>query len=136
MRQKKLADIEALKQLRLISDTVLSKRDDSLPAEVTAKPGADILYRNLETTLGVWASSPAIYQQAVLGMNEMVQQSATVDWWHSHETKRQMRSLLDDYLYDEVKGKMGIDLSYDQIETIITDVMILAENNHDVFIQL
>jgi type I restriction enzyme R subunit len=133
MRTRKLADIEALKQLRLISDTVLGKRDDTLPPKIVASPGADILYRNLHDSLGSWCGSEGVFEESILGANEVLRQATTVDWWRSHETKRQMRNQLDDYLYDEVKTRRGIELSYDQIETIISETMILAENNHDIF---
>ncbi len=133
MREKKLADIEALKQLRLISDDVLDKKDDELPEAVAKSPGADILYRNLAGSVaGIDGNE---YERAVLGMNEVLRQAATVDWWRSHETKRQMRSKLDDYLYDVVKTELGAQLTYERIENIIVEVMTLAEHNHDVFTQ-
>jgi hypothetical protein len=73
------------------------------------------------------------YESVILGLTEVVKQSATVDWWRSFETKRQMRSRLDDYLYDEVKVRLGVDVTYDQIERIIETILTLAENNHIIF---
>lgn len=42
MRLKKIADIEALKQAKLIKDQVLNKQDDSLPSPILSNKGADI----------------------------------------------------------------------------------------------
>jgi len=130
MRAKKLADIEALKQLKLISDELLDKRDDSLPEAIARVAGADILYRNLRKDLKL---DEASYIKAVLDVYSVLQQNARVDWWKNHEMKRVMRNCIDDYLYDELKIHRGVDISTKQIETLIEDVMRLAENNHEMF---
>jgi hypothetical protein len=70
------------------------------------------------------------YQQIILELANVVQRSATVDWWRNYEIKRQMRSNIDDYVYEEVKIGRGIELENEQIEQIVEKVMTLAENNH------
>lgn len=131
MHDKKMADIEALRQLRLIDEEVEQKKDSDLPQSILAQTGADILYRNLREYLPINEQSD--YESAILGLREVVCCSATVDWWRSFETKRQMRSRLDDYLYDEVKVRLGIDVDYEQIERLIEIIMTLTENNHTIF---
>ena len=44
-----------------------------------------------------------------------------------------MRNSIDDYLYDELRTNKGIELSAEQIDSIVEDVMKLAENNHEIF---
>lgn len=126
MHAKKMADIEALEQLRLIDEEVEQKKDSDLPRFVQEIPGADIMYRNLrDKFLGM---NEETYESAVLGVTQIIQSSGTVDWWRTFETKRQMRSRLDDYLYEELHIQ-----DYDRIEAIIDTAMTLAENNHSVF---
>ncbi len=131
MHEKKLADIEALKMLREVEAEVDAKRDDSLPEAVASVRGADVLYRNLQDKLPKLDENT--YRQVVLGMTDVLQSYARVDWWRNYETKRQMRSHLDDYLYEDVSQKRGISLSYDEIEQIIEQVMTIAENNHSLY---
>lgn len=126
MHAKKMADIEALEQLRLIDDEVEQKKDSDLPASVQSTKGADILYRNLKGQLFEVKSTD--YEQAVLDLTNIIHQSATVDWWRTYEAKRQMRSRLDDYLYEELHIT-----DYDRIEKIIEAAMNLAEHNHQIF---
>jgi type I restriction enzyme R subunit len=134
MRQKKLADIEALNQLKLIKDEVLTKRDESLPTAVSGLGGADILYRNLRDDLSTaLVDSDDAYTEAVVGIRGVLARTASVDWWHSHEKKRQIRNELDDYLYDELKVGKSANLSFEQIESVINHVMTLAEYNHEAF---
>ena len=130
MRAKKLADIEALKQLKLITDELLNKKDDSLPEAIANVAGADILYRNLRKDLPI---DEASYLKAVLDLYSVLQQNARVDWWKNHEMKRVMRNSIDDYLYDELRVHRGIDITTGQIEKLIENIMQLAENNHEMF---
>lgn len=130
MHDKKMADIEALKQLRLLDDEVEHKRDHDLPEPVQATSGADILYRNVREELDV---SEPIYQLVAVDLAKVVHKCATVDWWRNFEAKRRMRSELDDYLYDHVVQELGIEMGYEQLERIIERVMTLAEHNHGVF---
>jgi len=128
MREKKLADIEALRQLRELESEIDAKHDNSLPQVIGEKRGADVLYRNMRKQLPL--NNEEDYRQVVLEITEVLQSYARVDWWRNYETKRQMRSHLDDYLYDEVRQKRSINLTYDQINEAIERVMTIAENNH------
>lgn len=130
MRAKKLADIEALKQLKLIADDLLNKKDDSIPEAIASFAGADVLYRNLRKDLPI---DEASYIKAILDLYSVLKQNARVDWWKNHEMKRVMRNNVDDYLYDELKMHRGVDITTQQIEKLIEDVMQLAENNHEMF---
>ena len=126
MHARKMADIEALEQLRLIDEEVEQKKDSDLPELVRSARGADIMYRNLKDLL--YESNDEGYSQVVLDLTDIINQSATVDWWRTYEAKRQMRSKLDDFLYEEA----GI-TDYDRIEKIIDAAMDLAEHNHQVY---
>lgn len=126
MKADKMADVEALEQLRLIDEEVEQKKDSDLPEAIKSVKGADIMHRNLKDLL--FEVGDAEYSQAILALTEIINQSATVDWWRTYEAKRQMRSRLDDYLYEELHIT-----DYDRIEKIIDAAMTLAENNHQVY---
>ncbi len=132
MRAKKLADIEALKQLKLITDEVLNKKDDSLPEKITQTDGADVLYRNLKDLIHLNEDE---FVESVLDIYQILSKNARVDWWKNHEMKRVMRNSIDDYVYDELKVGRGLDVSAEQIDEIVETVMRLAENNHENFVK-
>jgi type I restriction enzyme, R subunit len=132
MHDKKMADIEALQQLRLIETEVDTKRDDSIPESIQKTVGADIFYRNASNILPILTGRND-YEQIVLELTNLIHSYARVDWWRNFEAKRQMRSHLDDYLYDEIKNKRNINISYDDIDRSINEIIELAENNHNTF---
>lgn len=131
MKAGKLADIEALKQLRIVADEAEKRQDNNLPEVITKKRGADVLYRNARQILGV--GDEILYQQIIVDMTEVAHQAATVDWWRSYESRRQMRERIDDYIYDEIKLRRGFNLSNDQIKEMAEQIATIIENNHGLY---
>ncbi|MCL2094978.1 HsdR family type I site-specific deoxyribonuclease [Candidatus Saccharibacteria bacterium] len=125
MRQSKIKDAEALKQVRTVGKEVEIKKDDSLPRDIAEVRGADILWRNMRSLLSV---SGDRYSDIVIELAHEIRANAMVDWHRNHEAKRQMRERLDDYLYD---NRDIVD--YNVADQIIDEVMKLAEFNHEEF---
>ena len=134
MRQGKLADVEALKQMKLVSDDVINKKDESLPQKIRSQKGSDVFYRNLRTELEGLNLNEDVYTATILDIFTIIKNEAIVDWYRSIDVKRKMRNSIDDYLYDVMKGEKRIDISNDHIKVIIDSTIQLAENNFDLFL--
>ena len=133
MRDGKLADIAALKQLKLIEDDVVNKKDDSLPETIIAQKGSGIFYRNLKEVFKKPEISEDIYISIVLDIFNILKKETIVDWYKNIDVKRRMMNVIDDYLYDVVKKEKGIDLSDEDMKAIIASALTLAENNYEIF---
>lgn len=132
MREKKLADIEALKQAKELSRQVLNKEDEELPERIKSVEGSDIFYRNLVGDFEKYDLDENLMVEITLEILEILKKEAVIDWQINSEKKRMMRNKLDDYLYDIVKIDKGIDLSNDDITSIIDEIMELAQNNYEI----
>lgn len=132
MRQKKLADIEALKQMKLIEDQVLNKKDDNLPEEITKISGADIFYRNLQEDLKEFDLPDKKYVSIILDSFAILKREAIVDWYRNSEVKRIISNRLDDYFYDELVIDQGFNISAEQNKKIIDKIIKLAEENYQI----
>lgn len=133
MHEGKLADIAALKQLKLIGDDVVNKKDENLPAAVESVKGSDIFYRNLREDFKKFSVSEEVFIEIVLDIFRIVKEEAIVDWYKNMDVKRRIMNTIDDYLYDVVKKEKGIDLSVDDMKLVISSVLTLAENNYEIF---
>ena len=133
MRKKKLADIEALKQMKLIEDEVLNKKDDSIPEKIKGKIGADIFYRNLQDEFNEFDLPAEQYVDIIASMFDILKSELIVDWYRNSEVKRVIYNKLDDYLYDELIAKQGIKLTNDEIKNIIDKTIKLATENYQLF---
>lgn len=132
LRQGKLADIEVLKQMKLIHDDVINKKDESLPNLIESNKGSDIFYRNLKDQFK--DLNEDIYVPIIIDIFSIIKNEAIVDWYKNIDVKRKMKNSIDDYLYDVVKGKKGIEISSDSNRQIIDNVMLLSENNFELFL--
>lgn len=133
MREGKLADVAGLGQLKLISEDVVNKRDESLPEIIVSTKGSDIFYRNLRDCFKNINISEDVYIATALDIFGMVKQEAIVDWYKNIDVKRRIMNAIDDYLYEVVKKEKGIDLSNEDMKLIISSVLTLAENNYEIF---
>ena len=132
MRVGKLADIEALKQMKFIRDDVVNKKDETLPDKIISHKGADVFYRNLREAFAKHVTDEQIYIDIVLDVLNIIKDEAIVDWYKNIDVKRKMVNAIDDYLYDVVKNQKNIELTHEEMKEIIDSAMQLAENNNEV----
>jgi len=133
MRAKKIEDIEALKQAKLISHEVLEKKDQNIPSAIQKHAGSDIFYRNLKGAFNQYKLKDSEIIEIILKIFNILKKESIVDWQMNIENKRIMKNTIDDYLYDVVKQKKGINLSTKDIKQIIDKTMDLAQHNIDIF---
>ncbi len=133
MREGKMADAEALGQLKLIKDEVVEKKDTNAPMNIQEVEGASIFYRNLSADFDKYKIDNKDYTEIILNMMEVIRVEAIIDWHKNAEAKRIMASRLDDYLYDVVKVEMGIDMTGEEAMEIVLKTIDLAVSNHDKF---
>ncbi|MFA5747145.1 MAG: type I restriction enzyme endonuclease domain-containing protein, partial [Candidatus Paceibacterota bacterium] len=133
MHQGKLADIASLKQLKLLRDDILNKKDADLPEKIKIIAGADVFYRNLKDVLSRYSLAEDEYIVIVLDILEILKKESIVDWYKNIDVKRRMMNALDDYLYDIAKNEKGINLTNEEIRVLISDIMQLAVNNYGLF---
>ena len=133
MRDGKLADVAALKQLKLIGDDVVNKKDETLPEAVESVKGADVFYRNLRDDFTKFGIIENEFVAIVLDIFKIVKEETIVDWYKNIDVKRRIMNTIDDYLYDVVKKEKNVDLSDEDMRSIINSVLTLAENNYEIF---
>jgi type I restriction enzyme R subunit len=134
MRLGKLADVEALKQMKLISDDVVNKKDEGLPEQIESQKGSDVFFRNLRGQFEGLSLDEDVYITIILDIFSIIKSEAIVDWYKNMDVKRKMRNSIDDYLYDVVKGEKNIVIDNDKSKRIIDTSMQLAENNFELFL--
>ncbi|MFA6504231.1 MAG: hypothetical protein WCT54_04890, partial [Patescibacteria group bacterium] len=133
MRASRLADIEALGQMKLIRDEVIQKKDDELPSDIIDVNGAPVFYRNLKSHLQSYGLDDEQYVEIVLGLLSILRGETIVDWHRNAEVKRIIKNKLDDYLYDQVKSELGIPLSGEDMKALVDTCVQLAEHNLEIF---
>ncbi len=133
MREGKLADAEALGQMRLLSDEVVNKKDSAMPQRIQAVSGAAIFYRNLKEHFEDSKLSEEQYESVILGLISILKKEAIVDWHRNPEVIRIITNRIDDYLYDYVRQELGVVFDGEKSKRVVDACVDLARNNTDVF---
>jgi len=122
LKAEKIADIEALKQLAIVTEEIDNRKDADLPEAIQKQNGADILYRNLKDLI-----DDKRYEEHILNLAKIVQENGVIDWWKNYDQKRVIENYLDDYIYDNMNVSEAIN------KKIREKVLEIAENNHELF---
>lgn len=133
LKARKMADIEALNQMKLFKEEVLHKNDDDLPQALKGNSTEAIFYRNLKDDFNGTGISEAEYITIISEMVARIGELTIVDWYKNPDVKRRIMNDLDDYLYDEVVTKRSNELSFEQMQRIIRTSLHLAEHNFELF---
>lgn len=133
LREGKIADIEALNEIKEIKSQVLDKEDNEIPDKIKQNAGADIFYRNLRNILSKYGINEDSVVDIILDIFNILKAETIVDWHKNNEVKRVITNKLDDYLYEIVKTEKGIQLSHEDIQILLSTIIDLASNNHEIF---
>ncbi len=133
MRTGKLADAQALIKMREAKEQMTTKKDESIPEKIAKIAGADIFYRNLYPILSSHSLSDEHIETVVCDVFAIVRSGATIDWHRLTDAQRALKNQIDDYVYDEIKTKHSLDLSNEDLATIVNKVLDLALENPEIF---
>jgi hypothetical protein len=67
----------------------------------------------------------------VKAMVDLIDRQKIVDWHRNIEVERQVRTELEDYLFDVAKNEYGVPLATNEIDNIVTLVWNLAVENRE-----
>ena len=129
-RAKRFSDIDYLHRVSEIRDSVVMLKHDNVPAIIEGNDDAIAFYgviKPLFDNLHV-EEIEQTSADAALAIYEIVSNHYKVHFWEDTDAQNQAINDIDDYLYDELKGKRGIELTVDEMDKIIKRCMDLAKH--------
>ena len=131
-RAKRLSDLEYLGKVTEIRSKVVTRHHDDIPDKLSGNEDAVAYYgvlkpffeqHQLET-----AKCEEIAADVGLAIQEILKRHWKVLFWDDEDVQKQAINDIDDYLYDEVKGKKGVEISLDQMDELIERTMQVARH--------
>ena len=130
-RAKRISDLEYLNQVSQLRDQVVSGRHDDAPEKLRDNDEACAYYGVVkpvylvhntfsEQQLDDMAADTALAAQIILA------DCRKVDFWNDLDAKNNVKNAIDDYLHDEIKYKLGVPLSVEQMDEVIEKLMRVA----------
>lgn len=135
-RAGRISDLEYLKRAGEIKESVVNRKTDDVPAVLRGNDHAIACFGILEPYFGRHladpASAKAVAAEAAASIWAIVERNRVVGFWENLDAQRRTMNDMDDYLYDEIRGRRGIPLSTEEMDEIIERSMQLAKHRRPV----
>jgi type I restriction enzyme R subunit len=131
-RAKRLSDLEYLGKVSEIRNKVVTRHHDDIPDKLSGNEDAMAYYGVLKPFFALQhleaAQCEEIAAATGLAIQKILKSHWKVQFWDDEDAQKQAINDIDDYLYDEIKGKRGVEISLDQMDEIIERTMQVARH--------
>ena len=131
-RAKRISDLEYLKKVVAVRDKVVTRKHDDIPAKLDNNEAAQAFYGVLKPFFEEYkndaSACEALSADAALAIQDIFVRNWKVHFWEDTDAQKQTMNNIDDFLYDEIRGRRGIPLSVEQMDEIIERSMQLARH--------
>jgi len=131
-RAKRLSDMGYLNRVMDIRTQVATRRHDDMPEKLSGNEDAMAYFGVLKPFFAEYPLAPetcdAIAVDTALTIGSILERHWKVQFWDDDDAKNRVIDDIDDYLYDEVKGKMGVEMSGEQMDTLTEKAMQVAKS--------
>ena len=137
-RAKRISDLDYLNNVLDIRNKVVGKVHDDVPDMLSGNEDAMAYYGVLKPfivlagqdaeLLKSEADLDVIVANTAIAIHRILEKHKKVHFWYDEDAQKQTANEIDDYLYDELKTKKGIELSLDQMDRLIEKVMQVAKH--------
>ncbi|NUN08648.1 MAG: type I restriction endonuclease subunit R [Ignavibacteriaceae bacterium] len=138
--EKRISELEYLRQTTSIMDSVLSHTDKDIPEELSGNDTAKAFYGLVMESIGGHLSDEtkrkSVSAESALGIDSIIQNlvmdggKPIIDWQDKSNVTGKMLINIGDYLIDEVRDKYNITLSFDEIDAIAERCIEVAKRRY------
>ena len=126
-RSRRITDQQYLEQISELRDKFVRKEREGIPESIKGNDQATVVYGNIlpifqEVQMDD-AERETLVANAALAIQDIVSNHWKVQFWDDEDAQKQAKNEIDDYLFDVVKDENGIELTLDQMDSIIETVM-------------
>jgi type I restriction enzyme, R subunit len=131
-RAKRLSDLDYLNQVMEIRNKVVIRHHDDLPEKLSGNEDAMAYYGVLKPFFAEHPLTPercdTIAADTALAIQSILARHWKVQFWEDDDAKNQAINEIDDYLFDEVKGNAGVEISLEQMDALIERTLQVAKS--------
>ncbi|MBN2427940.1 MAG: type I restriction endonuclease subunit R [Deltaproteobacteria bacterium] len=131
-RARRLSDLEYLRKVNEIRKKVVTRKHDDVPLALSDNEDASAYYGVLKPFFEQQqlekGDCEELAANTALAVQEILMQNWKVHFWDDEDAQKQVINEIDDYLFDEVKGKQGVDISLDLMDELIERTMQVAKH--------
>ncbi len=131
-RARRLSDMEYLNRVADLRDKVVTRQHDEVPEQLAGNDDALAYYGVIK---GFFAQEKLgdgdceeLSAETAIAIQDILSRHWKVQFWDDDDAQKQAINEIDDYLYDEVKGRRGVEIALDQMDELIERTMQVARH--------
>lgn len=129
---KRIKAAEYLRKVTSVMQSVANRTGDEIPLVLEHRGVARSYYGIMLEIFGKIMADSALRrktaEEAALKIDDIINEMRTVDWVNNVDRQNQMRTQIEDYLF-EMKERKGIDLSFDVMDEIMDQCIKIAKRS-------
>lgn len=130
-RARRMSDLEYLGRVAEIRQKVVTRQHDDMPKILGSNEDAMAFYGVVYPFFRACPGKDryeALAAQTALAIQEILQRHWKVQFWDDEDSQKRAINEIDDYLFDEIKGVQGVDLSLEQMDELIDKSLQVARH--------
>ncbi len=131
-RARRFSDLDYLNRVMEIRSKVVTRHHDDVPEKLSGNENAMAYYGVLKPFFANHPIPPercdSIAADTALAIDAILIRHWKVQFWEDEDAQNQAINDIDDYLFDEVKGKAGVEISLGQMDALIERTMQVAKS--------
>ena len=131
-RAKRLSDLDYLNKVVDIRNKVVGRVHDDVPDKLSGSEDSMAYYGVLKPILEKYdlneVEIEGIAADTAIAIHGILEKHKKVHFWYDEDAQKQVVNEIDDYLYDELRTEKGIELSLNQMDSIIEKVLQVARH--------
>jgi len=130
-RAKRISDLDYLNQVKDIRHKVVTRQHDDIPSKLGKIEPAMAYYGDIKPIFSQLLDGEQCEDAAAdtaLAIHQILTRHKKVQFWDDDDAQKLAMNDIDDYLYDEIRGKRGLDLTIKQMDEILKKTMETAKH--------
>lgn len=131
-RAKRISDLEYLEKVSEIRNRVVSRRHDDVPAVLAEQEDAQAFYGVFRPFISGSVQDTALCDETAAALSlavvQLIGKHRKVHFWDDDDAQKNLMNDIDDYLYDEIRGRRGVKISVEAMDGIIEQSLQLARS--------
>ncbi len=134
-RAKRMSDLDYLNKVSEIRNKVVNKQHDDMPEKINRNDGAMAYYGIVKPFFEANQIDKILCEDisvdTAIAIQEILKRHSKVHFWDDDDAQNKVKNDIDDFLYEEIKEKRGIELTIAQMDEIIMTTMKTAKYRSD-----
>jgi type I restriction enzyme R subunit len=130
-RAKRISDLDYLNKVSEIRNKIVNKQHDDIPEKINKNEDAMAYYGIVKPFFEANRIDEKLCEDisadTAIAIQDILKRHSKVHFWDDEDAQNKVRNDIDDFLYDEIKEKRGIELTLAQMDEIIMTTMKTAK---------